>query len=139
MTQKRWLGVAVAGHILATSVHGTVHGVVPVHVHDWQYVFAAVVIVLAPLVGLLLVLRGRERSGGVTIACAALAAVAFESIFHFVVQNPDHVGTVVDGRATFEATALLSTAADLVVFLTATWFLLEDHRIRLVRPSTDRQ
>lgn len=121
MTPRRWLLVAVAGHVLLTALHGVVHLVVPVHVQDWQYGYAVVVAVLVPAGGAALVARDSTAAGAVVLALSGVAALAFEGVAHFVVSNPDHVGTVEAGRTAFALTAAFSTAGDATLVAAALW------------------
>lgn len=99
------------------------HATIPVHVPLWQYGFAAVVIFLGPVVGLALLRADRARAGLFVVLLAGLASLAFEGVFHFVIENADHVGTVERGRSIFTGTAILTTAGDLLLVLVAGWYL----------------
>ena len=76
------------------------------------------VTVLAPIVGAVLISRGRLAAGGWPVVLSGLAALAFEGRYHFVV-NPDHVSAVTSGRGLFATTAALSIAGDAMLVTTS--------------------
>lgn len=64
MNPRGWpLWAGVIAHVLLSLLHGVAHLTIPVAVRDWQYGYAAVVIVIAPLVGAGLVAKGRTGTG----------------------------------------------------------------------------
>lgn len=103
---------AIGANTLFTLSHGIVHGVLPIPNVAWHAVYASVVIVAAPLAGLGLARRGRLRIGAAVVLLTALAGLAFELPWHFVVDNHDHVGNVTVGRRPFAVTTVLTTAGD---------------------------
>jgi hypothetical protein len=113
MTQKRLLGGVVAVNILFTLVHGAVHETIPVVIAPWQSAFVGLTIVVGPLIALGLVAAGYDRIGLTLCALLGFSAFAFEALFHFVMENPDHVAHVTHGAVVFEATAWLSVFGDL--------------------------
>lgn len=124
MTPRRALAGAAFLHVGASLPHGAVHGWIPVHVAPGLLAAVAVTVFLVPLAGLGLVATGRSRSGAWVLVVAGLAAFAVEGGAHFVVANPDHVASVADGSAAFAATAVLTTAGDLLLAGVAGWVLL---------------
>ncbi len=106
--------VAVVAHLLAGAAHGATHVLSTVPLAPWQVAVVASCVVVGPTVGTGLVVAGRTRAGGALIAITLSGAFAFEAFAHFVVPNPDHVGTVATGAGWFAATALLGVATDLV-------------------------
>jgi hypothetical protein len=124
---ERVLVGAVVGHVALTALHGVAHLTVPVRVPAWQYAYAVVVIVGIPAAGAVLVRRGRPRVGAALLVLSGVAAAAFEGPFHFVVENPDHVSRA-SGDGAFVATALLTTAGDLLLVVVAGGILLAEWR-----------
>lgn len=131
------LELAVGVHLLAALVHGAVHGWLPVPVPAWQYAVAGLTVAVLPLVGLAVARSGRVRAGTVLVAVGGLAALAFEGLAHFAVQNPDHVSSVADGKAAFSVTAALSTLGDVLVVLAAGWLLWTYSQGRPARSAID--
>lgn len=125
------VALAVAVHVALTLAHGLAHATVPVPVTEWQGVYSAVVLFAAPLAGALFVRRGRVRAGAWLVLVAAVGALAFEGLFHFLVANPDHVAAVGSGEfpfgsttaLAFGSTAVLTTVGDAVLVLVAGWAL----------------
>ena len=119
------------GLTLAVSLlHGVVHAVVPVSIPPWQYGVAGLTTGLLPLFGLALVRTGRKRGGALTVGLAGGCALAFEGLAHFVVPNPDHVGTVSEGTVLFAGTATLSTLGDVGLVAAAGWYLFHSRQGR---------
>ncbi|MDY6817505.1 MAG: hypothetical protein SVG88_02495 [Halobacteriales archaeon] len=109
--------------MLLSLVHGVTHLVLPVTVHGWQYGFAIVVLFMAPLAGVVLIIYDRSVTGGILLAIAGMAALAFELLYHFIIMNPDHVATIATGQLVFATTAVLTTIGDGVLIAVAGWFL----------------
>ena len=114
--QFRVAALAVGLHTAASAAHGVPHAVIPVPLAPWQWAFVYGVIVLAPLVALGLLWRGREAAGATLLAVSMAASLAFGVYFHFVAPTPDHVGAVPAGpwRGPFRVTALLVAVTDAV-------------------------
>ena len=115
---------AIVGHLALTVAHGVAHGVIPVPVADWQGAYSAVVLFGLPLAGLWTVRRGQVRTGARLALDGGLGALAFESLAHFAVRNPDHVASVGGGQGLFAGTAGLSVLGDaalVVVAASALW------------------
>lgn len=117
-------------HVAASAVHGLVHLAIPVHVHGWQYGYAVAVVVAAPVVGVALLVRGRDTAGATLLLLSGVAALAFEARYHFVVANPDNVAAVESHRVLFGATATLTTAGDVALVAGAAWFLVRSLAVR---------
>lgn len=117
------LGGAVILHVAVSVIHGIVHLAIPVRVAGWQYGYAVVVILSVPIIGAVLVHRGRTTAGSLVLFLAGLAALAFEGLYHFVLTNPDHVTAVERGRALFAFSAILTTVGDAILVAVSAWFL----------------
>lgn len=113
----------VVGHLGLTLAHGVAHGVVPVPIADWQAAYSAAMLFGAPIVGGTLVVTGRRALGAALLVVAGFGALAFEGLAHFVVANPDHIGTVEAGYTIFATTATLSTVGDAALLVGAAWIL----------------
>jgi hypothetical protein len=112
---------AVVCNLAAGIGHGTVHVLVPVHQPPWQLGLVTLAKFLGPLLGTWLVVTGNRRAGGALVAVSLSIALAFEGLAHFVVQNPDFVGTIASMRGLFAGTAWASLAGDLVGVLAGAW------------------
>ncbi len=106
---ERWLlaGLVLA-HLAVSILHGRAHAEahVGLSLAATQFVYAAVLI--APLVGLVLLLTAPKRSGAWLLALSMAAACVFGLVNHFILQSPDHISQVSGpwGR-TFAVTAVL--------------------------------
>jgi hypothetical protein len=70
------------------------------------------VILAAPLAGLALSLV-RRRAGGLVVAIAMAASLAFGVVNHFLIQSPDHVTHVAaQWRLLFTTTAVLLAVSE---------------------------
>lgn len=142
MTRLRALLIGITGHLLLSLVHGVVHLTVPVTIHGWQYGYTVVVVVLAPIFGVLLISRDRPIAGGLLVVISGIAAFTFEGLYHFVVVNPDRVATVTTGQTVFTMTAWFTTIGDVVLVTVTVWFLADaipSHQDDSIRESVLRQ
>ena len=115
-------GVALAAivllHLAINIVHGQAHtgAAVPLSLAGTLFVF--IVMLAAPLVGLVL-WRWRPRAGGWLVAAAMAGALIFGLVNHFIIDGSDHVARVAaEWRSLFGVTAVLlviSEAAGVIV------------------------
>lgn len=106
---NRWLLTAiVGGYLLVSLAHGVAHSAVPVELTALQIAVVLIVVTAIPLVSLWWVWTGRDRFGVPLYAAAMVGGLLFGLYFHFLVANPDNVGSV-NGpwAAEFELTAVL--------------------------------
>jgi hypothetical protein len=102
-----WLAAAVLVHFVVTIVHGASHDGAHVGLTRAAMLFVLLIIVIAPIAGLLVALRAR-RAGGAVVAVSMAAALVFGLVNHFIVISPDHVSQVVpEWRTLFSTTAVL--------------------------------
>lgn len=108
--------LVVVLHLVANAAHGLPHAEAPVPLAAWQWAFVYVVVLLAPVVALGVLWRGRPRAGAGLLAASMTASLVFGLYFHFGVPNPDHVDAVRAGpwRGTFRATAVLIALMDAI-------------------------
>src|SRR3954471_18331277 len=100
-----WLAAAVLLHFAVTVAHGSAHDGGHVGLGRAAGLFVLMVIVLAPLAGLLLAVRS-PKVGGVLVAVSMAAALVFGLVNHFVLISPDHISQVVpEWRTLFSTTA----------------------------------
>lgn len=114
MDGLRAAGVVVGLHYAANLAHGVVHAGVPVPLTGGQTAFVALVVTVAPAVGLLLLWRDRVVPGWAFLAAVLAASFVFGVVFHYVLATPDHVGAVPAGpwQLPFSATAALVALVD---------------------------
>jgi hypothetical protein len=102
-----WLIAIVLAHLLISFAHGMAHARANVPLSLAANLFVYIVILAAPLVGLLLAWKARGI-GSVVIALAMAGSFVFGLVNHFMLSSPDHV-THVDPqwRTLFTTTAVL--------------------------------
>ena len=82
---------AVGLHAFVALVHGIAHQRVSVDLTAWQSVFVFAVVVVAPIAGVVVRVRGHWRTGTLVIAVSMLASFAFGILYHFVLGGDDDV------------------------------------------------
>jgi hypothetical protein len=125
-----WLAAAVLGHFLVSTAHGIAHRGAQVELTGPSALFVVVVIVLAPILGLLLSMagprggrggpRGTRRTtwGGWLVAGSMAAALLFGFTNHFLIAGPDRVDHVAaDWRPAFAASAALLVVFEVAGFV----------------------
>jgi hypothetical protein len=112
--------------------HDSAHRSLGVLLSPWQQAFVYTVIVAGPLIGLLLVLRGRTRQGYVLLLVAMLGSLLFGVYHHFVAVSPDHVSHLPSG----DSQGLFRTTAALMALIQAAGSALA--AVALARLGRDR-
>lgn len=108
-----WLAAAVLAHLAVTLVHGAAHRGAAVDLSPAAGLFVLLVIVIAPLAGLVLS-RFRPELGGWTVASSMAASLIFGLVNHFLVISPDHVSHVAaDWRPLFTSSAVLLVVSEI--------------------------
>jgi hypothetical protein len=103
----RWLAVVVLVHLVVSIVHGAAHSGARVPLSPASNLFVLVVILAAPVIGLMLTWPA-ERMGSWLIAVAMAGSLAFGVVNHFVIASPDHVAHVASQwQPLFATTAVL--------------------------------
>lgn len=111
-TEKFWLIVLVAAHLIISMVHGTAHAGANIPLSRAANLFVFIVIVAGPLIGLALMWPA-ERAGALLIAIAMAGSLIFGVLNHFVFASPDHVAHVASQwRPLFATTAVLLTLTE---------------------------
>lgn len=139
VNRSRFLGRGLVALVLAHEgvhvAHGLLHSLVPVPTTGWQLAFVLGIVFLAPIVGLLLVHRGRRRTGGWALAVAGVATLVFEVAFHFVVASPDHVGHVTGPwSGGFVATAVIGVSLAGLMGIAGLW-VVRVERVAAAQPE----
>ena len=109
---RLWLAVLVAVHLVLSVVHGTAHNRAHVPLSPTATLFVFIVILTAPIVGVLLMSRA-QRLGAWVIAIAMTGSFIFGFLNHFILESPDHVARVASAwQPLFATTAVLLAATE---------------------------
>jgi len=135
ITPVGWLRLAVVGHLLASGLHGVVHGTVPVPLPASLLAVTVAALFVLPLVGVRLLVTGRYRTGAWLVLAGTLPGTVIEAAAHFVVVNPDHVSQTT--HVAFGPTALVSTLGSALAAASAAWYLCRHRHGGVVRSATD--
>jgi hypothetical protein len=97
------------------------HKELGVGLEPWEKIFVDIVILGAPLVGLVLVWTPLKlkRCGYLVVALSMLGALVFGVYHHYLATSPDHVAHLPPGDAQtmFQATAALLVVTEALGFL----------------------
>jgi hypothetical protein len=119
---RRFLAMAVLGHLAVTFVHGAVHAAANVPMTMAANVFIYLVIEAGPLAGWWLA-RSRPRAGGWLVAATMAGSLVFGIANHFVIASPDHVNHVAaEWRMLFASTAVLLVITEGIGVAAGAWF-----------------
>jgi hypothetical protein len=101
--------IAVLAHIIIVWLHGVAHTKLGVELSAWQQSYAAIVIVVAPLVAAVLLWTRHVRPGLWLLAASMAGSLIFGGYYHYVAVSADHVSHLPPGDAQgmFRLTALL--------------------------------
>ncbi|WP_458206890.1 hypothetical protein [Haladaptatus sp. NG-SE-30] len=125
MTRKSTVavaGVALGVYLLVNLAHGVPHVAAPVPLTQFQSAFVGFVVTLAPVVGFVLLWRGRERLGSAVFTLSMAASLVFGVYFHFLVSNPDNIHAVVGPwELPFFLTAVLVAVAGVGGVVVGVW------------------
>lgn len=106
-TEKLWLILLVAAHLIISMVHGAAHDGANIPLSRAGNLFVFIVIIAGPLAGLALIWPA-QRAGALVIASAMAGSLIFGFLNHFVFASPDHVAHVAaQWRPLFATTAVL--------------------------------
>lgn len=124
-----WLAVIVLAHLGISIVHGSAHSSAGVLLSAGQSMFVYVVILAAPLAGLV-ILRFSRAAGLWLIALSLFASLIFGVVNHFVLESPDHVSRVgPPGHNTFMVTAVLLAVTEALGSGAAWWGIRRAGRV----------
>jgi hypothetical protein len=106
-TSETVLAYIVILHLGLSGIHGVAHACAKVLLTSAATLFVFVVILIAPIVGLVIQRAGHSRSGDLVIGVAFAGAFVFGVINHFLIQGGDHVSHIAQPqRALFGITAV---------------------------------
>ena len=124
-----WLTAIVLAHLAISFVHGSAHSSAGVLLSASQSAFVYVVILAAPLAGLV-ILRFSRSAGLWIIALSLLASLIFGVVNHFVLESADHVNRVgPPWQATFTITAWLLAVTEALGSGIALWAIRRTGRV----------
>jgi hypothetical protein len=84
----------VAAHTAVLAFHSTSHARLQIGAPGWQGPFILVVIVIAPIVAAVLLIRRRLRIGFAVLAAAMIGSLLFGVAFHYLLPGPDNVAEI---------------------------------------------
>jgi hypothetical protein len=121
-------GVAIvlsALHLLVLSMHVWAHEIVDVYPGPAGNLFSIVVMILAPIVAIVLLIRRRDLAGIRLLGAALIGSLAFATPQHFLIHGPDHVTSMAPGPAQelFLATSVVLAVVDLICLVGAALLL----------------
>ena len=101
------VAAVVLAHLVANLIHGAAHEALAVTLPAWKNGFVYAVILVAPLVALALIWRGRMRAGHGLLLVSMAGSFGFATLHHFVWQSADHVSHIAanDWGTAFTVTA----------------------------------
>lgn len=106
---KRIALLVVAIHFAVVVLHSVAHQVLPVKASPAQLAFIIPVIVVAPVVAGLMLLKF-EKSGMVLLTAAMIGSFVFGVYYHFIADTIDHVGHVARLEPHFWSPMFLATS-----------------------------
>ena len=120
--------VAVVIHAVVVLLHGMAHSALGVELSTTQQSYAAIVVVVTPLVAAALLWTRHARLGLVLLAISMVGSLLFGLYYHYVAVSPDHVAHLPPGeeQGLFRLTALLLWISETLGLIAALWGLRTD-------------
>lgn len=114
---------AVLTHAVVVLLHGIAHSGLGVELSTLQKTYAAVVIVVSPVVAAVLLWTGHARLGFVLLALSMAGALVFGLYHHYVAVTSDHVSYLPPGeeQGLFRLTAALLAISEGFGVLVGAW------------------
>lgn len=81
-------------HLAVSTLHGTAHKILGVHLSVLQSLFVIIVIAIAPLLAGVLLWKRKSAAGAVVLLLSMVGALVFGVYNHFVEISSDHVSQV---------------------------------------------
>ena len=104
-------------HALVSGYHGWSHDYAAVPNTLAQRMFIVAVVFVSPLLAVILLARGRMRSGIAILTLSMLGALLFGALVHFVLDTPDLCSNVRGvGAQPFCVSAVLLAVVELIGF-----------------------
>ena len=98
-------------HAAIAALHGAAHRALNIELSRSQLLFVAAVVVIAPLLAGVLLLKRGGSSGSILLALSMAGALVFGLYNHFVLVGPDHVSHVPGPPGSLWVTVFQVTAA----------------------------
>ena len=107
MDRQLILLLLVIVHLGAAGLHGYSHAIVPVQLSTTLNAMVLLTVFIGPTLGAILDRRNHEL-GIAIFTVSMIGAMLISGVFHFLIENPDHVSTVPATQAghLFELSAL---------------------------------
>ena len=99
----------VAIHFVVVVLHSIAHNKLPVEATPAQLAFILPVIVVAPLVSAIMLVKF-EKAGMVLLTASMLGSLVFGVYYHFIADTIDHVGHVMHREPLFWSQMFLITS-----------------------------
>lgn len=115
-------------HLAVAIVHGATHGLLGVGLPGWQNGLVLLSTFVGPVVGV--GLARRDHPLGVPLFTVSMAgALALGGLLHFLVENPDHVGSLPASpwRLPFQASAVAVGVTPTVGLIAGGWCWLSGY------------
>jgi hypothetical protein len=106
---KRIALIVVAIHFHVVVLHSVAHEVLPVKASPAQLAFIVPVIVVAPVVAGLMLLKF-EKFGTLLLTASMIGSFVFGVYYHFIADTIDHVAHVARMEPTFWSPMFLATS-----------------------------
>ena len=99
----------VAIHFVVVVLHSIAHNKLPVEATPAQLAFILPVIIVAPLVAAIMLMKF-EKAGMVLLTASMLGSLVFGVYYHFIADTIDHVGHVAHREPLFWSQMFLITS-----------------------------
>src|ERR1044072_5668869 len=101
--------VIVAIHFVVVVLHSHAHTVLPVEATSAQLAFIVPVIIVAPVVAVIMLLKF-EKAGMILLTASMLGSLVFGIYYHFIADTIDHVAHVAHREPLFWSQMFLVTS-----------------------------
>jgi len=110
-TARVAMTVLIALHLAVTIWHGNAHTVLAITLPPVKGAFVVIVILIAPLVGLLLLWTRFTAVGAWILVLSMLGALLFGVYHHYLMVSPDNVRHLPAGNAAAQSAFVASATA----------------------------
>ncbi|MGH9675834.1 MAG: hypothetical protein ACRD36_01925 [Candidatus Acidiferrum sp.] len=123
---------AVLLHAAISFAHGYAHRELDVQLNQFQTVYVAIVITIAPLLAAILLWTRFARLGLFLLALSMAGSLALEIYLHNIEVSPDNVAHLPQGdhQGLFRVTALLLTVSEAIGCAVGIWGVIKLHATR---------
>jgi hypothetical protein len=136
-TARVAMTVLIALHLAVTIWHGNAHTVLAITLPPVKTAFVFIVILIAPLLGLLLLWTRFTAVGASMLVLSMLGALLFGVYHHYLMVSPDNVGHLPAGNASAQSAFVASaTGLALIELASAVYGALY---LRMLRRTPQRR